>query len=127
LPTPDYRAYWVVSLAGRLSGRPKLVAWSLETPMTSFILIVAFCLIGVPGIAFVVLQLIAAHKRQNLAYGWNAADLQRRGRRIAELEQQCVNERKAIAELTLKISAQRMAVDRLEKLIGKSDPAAAQS
>lgn len=95
--------------------------------MTVFFLIVAFCLVGIPGITFVVLQLLAAHKRQNLAYGWNAAELQRRGRRIADLEQQCVNERKTIAELTLKISAQRMAVDRLEKLIGKNDPAAAKT
>lgn len=88
--------------------------------MMTFFMIIGFCLICVPGIAFVVLQVIAAHKRHNLAYGWNAAELQRRGRRIADLEQQSVAERQTIAELTLKISAQRMAVERLEKLIGKT-------
>lgn len=91
--------------------------------MTEFWSILAFFLIGVPGGAFVVLQLMAAHKRQILAVGWNAGELQRRGRRIADLEQQTVADRQTMAELMLKISALRMSVERLEKVIGQSTPA----
>lgn len=93
--------------------------------MSTFWMILAFFLIGVPGGAFVVLQLRAAHMRHSLAVGWNAAELQRRGRRIQDLEQQSVAERQAIAELMLKTSSLRMNAERLEKLIGKSTEAAA--
>lgn len=96
--------------------------------MSMFLLVLAFLLIGVPGTAFVILQLISAHRRQALAYRWSASEIQRRGARITEMERATANDRKSIGELMLKISTLRMTVDRLEKLIeqsGKPAPAAA--
>ncbi len=94
--------------------------------MSMFLLILAFLLIGVPGTVFVVLQLIAAHRRQALAYRWSASEIQRRGARIVEMERGTATERKTIGELMMKISTLRMTVDRLEKLIEQSGkPAAA--
>ena len=94
--------------------------------MGSFFLILAFLLIAVPGAAFIILQLIAAHRRQNLAYRWSASEIQRRGARIAEMERNTAAARQTIGELMLKVSTLRMTADRLEKLIdtSKSDAAA---
>ena len=94
--------------------------------MGSFFLILAFLLIAVPGAAFIILQLIAAHRRQSLAYRWSASEIQRRGMRIAEMERSSAEARKTIGELMLKVSGHRMTVDRLEKLIESTNaPAAA--
>lgn len=96
--------------------------------MSMFLLVLAFLLIGVPGTAFVILQLISAHRRQALAYRWSASEIQRRGARITEMERATANDRKSIGELMMKISTLRMTVDRLEKLIeqsGKPAPVAA--
>jgi hypothetical protein len=96
--------------------------------MSMFLLVLAFLLIGVPGTAFVILQLISAHRRQALAYRWSASEIQRRGARITEMERATANDRKSIGELMMKISTLRMTVDRLEKLIeqsGKPAPTAA--
>lgn len=94
--------------------------------MSMFLLVLAFLLIGVPGTAFIILQLISAHRRQALAYRWSASEIQRRGARITEMERATANDRKSIGELMMKISTLRMTVDRLEKLIEQSGkPAAA--
>lgn len=88
--------------------------------MGSFFLILAFLLIAVPGTAFIILQLLAAHRRQSLAYRWSASEIQRRGARIAEMERNTAAARQTIGELMLKVSTLRMTVERLEKLIEKS-------
>jgi uncharacterized coiled-coil protein SlyX len=88
--------------------------------MTIFFLILGFLLIGIPGTAFIILQLIAAQRRQSLAYRWNASEIQRRGARIAEMEANTATARQTIGELMLKVSTLRMTVDRLEKLIEQS-------
>lgn len=91
--------------------------------MGSVLLILGFLLIAVPGTAFIILQLIAAHRRQSLAYRWSASEIQRRGARIAEMERNTAAARQSIGELMLKVSTLRMTVDRLEKLIEKSKSA----
>lgn len=88
--------------------------------MSMFLLVLAFLLIGIPGTAFIILQLIAAHRRQALAYRWSASEIQRRGARITEMERTTATDRKTIGELMMKISTLRMTVDRLEKLIEQS-------
>ncbi|MCW0235316.1 MAG: hypothetical protein OJJ21_17085 [Ferrovibrio sp.] len=93
--------------------------------MSIFFLILAFMLIGIPGAVFIILQLVAAHRRQALAYRWSASELQRRGARIAEMERNTAADRQAIGELMMKTSTLRMTVDRLEKLIEKSNTAVA--
>jgi len=93
--------------------------------MSAFLLILAFLLVGIPGTVFIVLQLIAAHRRQALAFRWSASEIQRRGARIAEMERTTAVDRKAIGELMMKISTLRMTVDRLEKLIEQSRAAPA--
>ena len=93
--------------------------------MSIFFLILAFMLIGIPGAVFIILQLVAAHRRQALAYRWSASELQRRGARIAEMERNTATDRQAIGELMMKTSTLRMTVDRLEKLIEKSNTAVA--
>lgn len=93
--------------------------------MSMFFLVLAFLLIGVPGTVFIVLQLIAAHRRQALAFRWSASEIQRRGARIVEMERATATDRKTIGELMMKISTLRMTVERLEKLIEQSGAAAA--
>jgi hypothetical protein len=93
--------------------------------MSVFFLVLAFLLVGIPGTVFIVLQLIAAHRRQALAYRWSASEIQRRGARIAEMERTTAVDRKAIGELMMKISTLRMTVERLEKLIEQSSAAPA--
>jgi hypothetical protein len=91
--------------------------------MSAFFLVLAFLLVGIPGTAFIILQLLAAHRRQALAYRWSASEIQRRGARIAEMERATAVDRKSIGELMMKISTLRMTIDRLEKLIEKSGAA----
>lgn len=93
--------------------------------MSIFFLILAFMLIGIPGAAFIILQLIAAHRRQALAYRWSASEIQRRGARIAEMEKNTAAARQTIGELMMKISTSRMTVERMEKLIEQSKAAVA--
>lgn len=93
--------------------------------MSLFFLILGFLLIGIPGAAFIILQLIAAHRRQALAYRWSASEIQRRGMRIAEMERNTAGARQTIGELMMKISTLRLTIERLEKLIEKSKTAVA--
>lgn len=88
--------------------------------MLDFLLVLAFLLIAVPGSAYIVLQLIAAHRRQRLAYRWSESEVKRRGIRIVEMEQSTAAARHTIAELMLKISSLRMTVEKLERLIEQS-------
>lgn len=88
--------------------------------MSVFFLVLAFLLVGIPGAVFIGLQLLAAHRRQALAYRWSASEIQRRGARIAEMERATAADRKTIGELMMKISTLRMTVDRLDKLIEDS-------
>ncbi|WP_341912369.1 hypothetical protein [Ferrovibrio terrae] len=88
--------------------------------MGTFFLIITFLLVGVPGAAFVILQLIAAHRRQSLAVNWSSSEIQRRGLRIAEMERNTAAARQTIGELMMKVSTLRLTVERLEKLIEKS-------
>ncbi|PJI40294.1 hypothetical protein [Ferrovibrio sp.] len=88
--------------------------------MGSFWLIMGAMLIGVPGATFIVLQLIAQHKRQVSAYEWSSAEVVRRGQRMDELEKLSKNAQQKIAELTkqkLELEAQ---VTKLEKLASEA-------
>lgn len=77
-------------------------------------------LIGVPGAAFIVLQLIAQHKRQVLAYEWSSQEVVRRGQRLDELEKLAKNAQQKIAELTKQKLELETQVAKLEKLAGQA-------
>jgi len=84
--------------------------------MSSFWLIMAAMLIGVPGATFIVLQLIAQHKRQVSAYEWSSAEVVRRGQRMDELEKLSKTAQTKIAELTKQKFELEAQVAKLEKL-----------
>lgn len=84
--------------------------------MDSFWLIMAAMLIGVPGATFIVLQLIAQHKRQVMAYEWSSAEVVRRGQRLDELEKLTKTAQQKIAELTKQKTELEAQVAKLEKL-----------
>ena len=69
--------------------------------MYSFLAIVGFWLVGVPGLVYLLLQLQAADRRRTLAYEWNTSELERRQQRLLTLEAQAGAVRKKIGELML--------------------------
>lgn len=88
--------------------------------MSGFWLIMGAMLIGVPGATFIVLQLIAQHKKQVMAYEWSSAEVVRRGQRMDELEKLSKTAQQKIAELTkqkLELEAQ---IAKLEKLASQA-------
>lgn len=84
--------------------------------MGSFWLIMGAMLIGVPGATFIVLQLIAQHKKQVMAYEWSSAEVVRRGQRMDELEKLSKTAQQKIAELTKQKMELESQVAKLEKL-----------
>lgn len=88
--------------------------------MGSFWLIMGAMLIGVPGATFIVLQLIAQHKRQVMAYEWSSAEVVRRGQRLDELEKLTKTAQSKIAELTKQKFELEAQVARLEKLASEA-------
>jgi hypothetical protein len=84
--------------------------------MSSFWLIMAALLIGLPGATFIVLQLISQHKRQISAYEWSSAEVVRRGQRMDELEKLSKTAQSKIAELTKQKFELEAQVAKLEKL-----------
>ena len=84
--------------------------------MGSFWLIMGAMLIGVPGATFIVLQLIAQHKKQVMAYEWSSAEVVRRGQRMDELEKLSKTAQQKIAELTKQKVELEAQVAKLEKL-----------
>lgn len=88
--------------------------------MGSFWLIMGAMLIGVPGATFIVLQLIAQHKKQVMAYEWSSAEVVRRGQRMDELEKLSKNAQQKIAELTKQKFELEAQVAKLEKLASEA-------
>ncbi len=88
--------------------------------MGSFWLIMGAMLIGVPGATFIVLQLIAQHKRQVSAYEWSSAEVVRRGQRMDELEKLSKTAQTKIAELTKQKFELEAQVAKLEKLASEA-------
>lgn len=88
--------------------------------MGSFWLIMGAMLIGVPGATFIVLQLIAQHKKQVMAYEWSSAEVVRRGQRMDELEKLSKNAQQKIAELTKQKFELESQVAKLEKLASEA-------
>lgn len=88
--------------------------------MSNFWLIMGAMLIGLPGAAFIVLQLIAQHKRQVLAYEWSAQEVVRRGQRLDELEKLTRTAQQKIAELTKQKFEAEAQIAKLEKLASKA-------
>lgn len=88
--------------------------------MGSFWLIMGAMLIGVPGATFIVLQLIAQHKKQVMAYEWSSAEVVRRGQRMDELEKLSKNAQQKIAELTKQKMELESQVAKLEKLASEA-------
>jgi hypothetical protein len=88
--------------------------------MSGFWLIMGAMLIGVPGATFIVLQLIAQHKRQVMAYEWSSAEVVRRGQRMDELEKLSKNAQQKIAELTKQKFELEAQVAKLEKLASEA-------
>lgn len=88
--------------------------------MSSFWLIMAAMLIGVPGATFIVLQMIAQHKRQVSAYEWSSAEVVRRGQRMDELEKLSKTAQSKIAELTKQKFELEAQVAKLEKLASEA-------
>ncbi len=88
--------------------------------MSSFWLIMGAMLIGVPGATFIVLQLIAQHKRQVMAYEWSSAEVVRRGQRMDELEKLSKTAQSKIAELTKEKFELEAQVAKLEKLASEA-------
>lgn len=88
--------------------------------MGSFWLIMGAMLIGVPGATFIVLQLIAQHKKQVMAYEWSSAEVVRRGQRMDELEKLSKNAQQKIAELTKQKFELESQVAKLEKMASEA-------
>ncbi len=88
--------------------------------MGSFWLIMGAMLIGVPGATFIVLQMIAQHKRQVMAYEWSSAEVVRRGQRMDELEKLAKNAQQKIAELTKEKFELEAQIAKLEKLASQA-------
>ena len=84
--------------------------------MGSFWLIMGAMLIGVPGATFIVLQLIAQHKKQVMPYERSSAEVVRRGQRMDELEKLSKTAQQKIAELTKQKVELEAQVAKLEKL-----------
>src|SRR3546814_1133992 len=83
--------------------------------MTSFWLILGALVIGLPGAAFIVLQMINQHKRQIMAYEWSAQEVVRRGQRLDEMEKLTRGAQHKIAELTRQKIELEAQVAKLEK------------
>lgn len=88
--------------------------------MSNFFLILGAMLIGVPGAVFIVLQLIAQHKRQVMAYEWSSAEVIRRGQRLDELEKFTKTAQSKINELNKEKFELEAQVAKLEKLAAQS-------
>ncbi|WP_300302487.1 hypothetical protein [Ferrovibrio sp.] len=88
--------------------------------MTSFWLIMGALLIGVPGATFIVLQMIAQHKKQIYAYEWSSQEVIRRGQRLDELEKMSRGAQHKIAELTKQKFELEAEIVKLEKLASKA-------
>lgn len=88
--------------------------------MSGFWLVMGAMLIGVPGATFIVLQLIAQHKKQVMAYEWSSAEVVRRGQRLDELEKLSKTAQQKIAELTKQKFELEAQVAKLEKLASQA-------
>lgn len=88
--------------------------------MMSFWLILGALLIGLPGAAFIVLQMINQHKRQIMAYEWSAQEVVRRGQRLDELEKLTRGAQQKIAELTRQKIELEAQVAKLEKMAAEA-------
>ncbi|WP_298728261.1 hypothetical protein [uncultured Ferrovibrio sp.] len=88
--------------------------------MSTVLLILAFFLIGVPGVVFVILQAIAAHKRANLAYDWSRSEIARRTQRAHELEMAIGKERDTIGRLMKDVAALTAQRSKLEAMLEQS-------
>ena len=88
--------------------------------MSGFWLVMGAMLIGVPGATFIVLQLIAQHKKQVMAYEWSSAQVVRRGQRLDELEKLSKTAQQKIAELTKQKFELEAQVAKLEKLASQA-------
>lgn len=88
--------------------------------MPTFWLVVGAMLIGMPGAALIVLQLIAQHKKQMLAYDWSAQEVIRRGQRLDELEKLTRNAQQRITELSKQKTEFQAAIAKLEKLASQA-------
>jgi hypothetical protein len=88
--------------------------------MDGFWLIMGALLIGVPGATFIVLHLIAQHKKQVMAYEWSSAEVVRRGQRLDELEKLTKTAQSKIAELTKQKFELEAQVAKLEKLASEA-------
>lgn len=88
--------------------------------MGSFWLIMGAMLIGVPGATFIVLQLIAQHKRQIMAYEWSSAEVVRRGQRMDELEKLAKTAQQKITELNKQKFELEAQIAKLEKLASQA-------
>lgn len=88
--------------------------------MTSFWLILGALVIGLPGAAFIVLQMINQHKRQIMAYEWSAQEVVRRGQRLDEMEKLTRGAQQKIAELTRQKIELEAQVAKLEKMAAEA-------
>lgn len=88
--------------------------------MTSFFLIITAFLVGIPGAVFIVLQLIAQHKKQVMAYEWSSAEVIRRGQRLDELEKFTKTAQSKIAELNKQKIELEAQVAKMEKLASEA-------
>lgn len=88
--------------------------------MTEFWLILGALVIGIPGAVFIVMQVIAAHKRQVMAYEWSTAEVVRRGQRLDQLERLTKDAQKKINDLTKDNTVLRAEVAKLERLAGQA-------
>ena len=88
--------------------------------MSSFWLIMAALLIGVPGATIIVLQLIAQHKRQIMNYEWSSAEVVRRGQRMDELEKLAKTAQQKITELSKQKFELEAQIAKLEKLASEA-------
>jgi len=88
--------------------------------MTEFWLLLGALIIGIPGAVFIVMQVIAAHKRQVMAFEWSSAEVVRRGQRLDQLERLTKDAQKKINELTKENTVLRVEVAKLERMAAQA-------
>ncbi len=84
-----------------------------DTPL----LILGFFFIGVPGAAWLWLQFRTAQKREQTAYDWSRAEIERRTRLLEEKERAHVDDRATIGKLLNEVTRLNAERDRLENLL----------
>ena len=87
--------------------------------MTDFLAILGFWLIGVPGIVLVGLMARGAERRRTLAYEWSVGELERRKKRMENLQVETKEYHRKIGEMMLENARLEAQVGKLKGIINE--------